>query len=92
MLWMSRTALELIGQSGLGYSFETFEDENPNEYTSALKEFLCVNSLICVYEKHILTLLNQAAVVDIHAAAWFAAVLDDTPGLVPSRSSLPPAV
>jgi hypothetical protein len=38
--WLGRTALELIGQSGLGYSFETFEDDNVNPYTIAVKSYL----------------------------------------------------
>lgn len=37
---MSRTALELIGQSGLGYSFDTLTEEAPeNTYTSQVKRF-----------------------------------------------------
>lgn len=39
--WLSRTALELIGQGGLGYSFENFEDDTlEHEYTRAVKDFL----------------------------------------------------
>jgi len=38
--WLSRVALEYIGQGGLGYSFEDFDDNgSPNEYTRAVKEF-----------------------------------------------------
>ncbi|KAF9261478.1 cytochrome P450 [Marasmius fiardii PR-910] len=38
LAWMGRTALELIGQSGFGYSFDTLADEeNAHPYTSALK-------------------------------------------------------
>ena len=36
---MSRTALELIGQAGLGYSFDTMSDEaTAHPYTGILKE------------------------------------------------------
>ncbi|KZP32059.1 cytochrome P450 [Athelia psychrophila] len=36
--WLSRTALELIGQSGLGHSFDDLGPQSrPNEYTYALK-------------------------------------------------------
>ncbi|KAJ3507527.1 hypothetical protein NMY22_g16903 [Coprinellus aureogranulatus] len=38
--WMSRTALELIGQSGLGYSFDSLaEGTEDNHYTRGVKEF-----------------------------------------------------
>lgn len=40
---MSRTALELIGQSGLGYSFDSLEDgATPHRYSQAVKMFMCV--------------------------------------------------
>ena len=41
--WMTRTALEIIGQSGLGYSFDPLT-ENGNEHilTTAVKEFVYV--------------------------------------------------
>ncbi|KAF8809815.1 cytochrome P450 [Phlegmacium glaucopus] len=38
--WMARTALELIGQSGLGYSFDPLtEDGVPHPYSTAAKLF-----------------------------------------------------
>ncbi|KAF7970683.1 hypothetical protein HWV62_23282 [Athelia sp. TMB] len=38
--WMARTALELIGQSGLGYSFDDLgENTQPNAYADAAKKF-----------------------------------------------------
>ncbi|KII90147.1 hypothetical protein PLICRDRAFT_108574 [Plicaturopsis crispa FD-325 SS-3] len=37
--WMSRTALELIGQSGLGVSFDSLEGESDNPYANAVKAF-----------------------------------------------------
>ncbi|KAI9432668.1 cytochrome P450 [Lactarius indigo] len=37
--WMSKLALELIGQAGLGYSFGTFEDSN-DEFLSAIKQWV----------------------------------------------------
>ncbi|KAF9064450.1 cytochrome P450 [Rhodocollybia butyracea] len=37
--WMSRTALELIGQSGFGYSFDNMLDDVPkHKYTVVMKE------------------------------------------------------
>lgn len=36
--WMARTALELIGQSGFGHSFDTLaEDVTPSSYSAAIK-------------------------------------------------------
>ncbi|KAF8807052.1 cytochrome P450 [Phlegmacium glaucopus] len=38
--WMTRTALELIGQSGLGYSFDPLaEDSVPHPYSTAANSF-----------------------------------------------------
>ncbi|KAG5634929.1 hypothetical protein H0H81_000305 [Sphagnurus paluster] len=39
--WMTRAALEMIGQSGLGHSFDSLEDEgSENNYTKSVKEIL----------------------------------------------------
>ena len=38
--WFGRTALELIGQGGLGYSLDTLTTPAPNDYGEALKKFL----------------------------------------------------
>ena len=38
--WFGRTALELIGQGGLGYSLDTLTTPTPNDYGEALKKFL----------------------------------------------------
>lgn len=40
--WMTRVALELIGQGGLGYSFETLDETKSNRYANAVKLLLCV--------------------------------------------------
>ncbi|KAF9565114.1 cytochrome P450 [Agrocybe pediades] len=41
LYWMSRTALELIGQSGIGYSFDDLTEERPpHEYAAAYKQFV----------------------------------------------------
>lgn len=37
--WMSRTALELIGQAGLGYSFDPLVADHQDEFAAAVKEF-----------------------------------------------------
>ncbi|EPS94365.1 hypothetical protein FOMPIDRAFT_62504 [Fomitopsis schrenkii] len=36
--WTSRGALEVMGQAGLGYSFDSFEDDSTNEFARALKD------------------------------------------------------
>lgn len=38
--WMGRTALELIGQGGLGYSFDPLVTNQSNAYGEALKALL----------------------------------------------------
>jgi hypothetical protein len=41
MSWMTRTALELIGQSGLGYSFDPLtEDGKQHPYSKAVKQLV----------------------------------------------------
>ena len=39
LMWMSRTALELIGQSGLGHSFDPLTDATLHPFASMIKEF-----------------------------------------------------
>lgn len=38
--WMGRAALELVGQGGLGYSFDPLIEDAHNEYGDALKQIL----------------------------------------------------
>ncbi|PPQ98755.1 phosphatase sit4 [Panaeolus cyanescens] len=43
--WMTRVALELIAQSGLGYSFDTLEDDSiPHPYSRASKDLVPLSS------------------------------------------------
>jgi hypothetical protein len=37
---MSRTALELIGQGGLGYTFDPLVRDMENAFTNAIKDFV----------------------------------------------------
>ncbi|KAI0760468.1 cytochrome P450 [Fomes fomentarius] len=37
--WMGRTALELIGQAGLGYSFDSLVADAPDDFGTAIKAF-----------------------------------------------------
>lgn len=40
---MGRTALELMGQAGLGYSFDPLaNEESAHPFSSIMKEMLCV--------------------------------------------------
>lgn len=41
--WMGRTALELIGQAGLGYSFDSFIADSPDDFGTAVKAFQYVS-------------------------------------------------
>ncbi|KAI0328016.1 cytochrome P450 [Cubamyces sp. BRFM 1775] len=37
--WMARTTLEMLGQAGLGYSFDNFEGDSTDAYGESLKTF-----------------------------------------------------
>lgn len=38
--WMSRIALETVGQAVLGYSFDPLDSRQSNPYTAAVKELM----------------------------------------------------
>ena len=38
--WMARTTLEMLGQAGLGYSFDNFFEDSSDEYGNSIKLFL----------------------------------------------------
>jgi hypothetical protein len=40
LYWMSRAALEFVGQAGLGYSFDNLGEKDDNEYSKAVKTLL----------------------------------------------------
>lgn len=40
--WMGRTTLEVLGQAGLGYSFDPLTEDRADEFATAVKDFLCV--------------------------------------------------
>lgn len=52
LFWLNRTALELIGQGGLGYSFDPLTEDVPNEYADAVKTFQSV--LFLALERNVL--------------------------------------
>ncbi|KAI0701721.1 cytochrome P450 [Earliella scabrosa] len=37
--WMGRTTLEVLGQAGLGYSFDPLTEDRPDVFATAVKEF-----------------------------------------------------
>ena len=41
--WMSRAALEYIGQGGLGYSFDALDENKTNKYSEVAREFRYFN-------------------------------------------------
>ena len=43
--WLGRTALELIGQAGLGYSFDPLVAEAPDDFAAAIKSFAYVHTI-----------------------------------------------
>ncbi|OSX63054.1 hypothetical protein POSPLADRAFT_1056401 [Postia placenta MAD-698-R-SB12] len=56
--WMARTALELVGQAGLGYSFDPLIRDKADAYAEALKALMYVQSFLSVeYAAHILELI-----------------------------------
>ncbi len=40
LTWIGRATLEVLGQAGLGYSFDPLTEEHPDEFVSAIKDFL----------------------------------------------------
>ena len=51
--WISRAALEYIGQGGMGYSFEALDESKTSEYNDAVAELLYVYfslAFICIDE------------------------------------------
>ncbi len=45
MRWMSRAALEYIGQGGLGYSFDALNENKINRYNEAIRMLVFVLSI-----------------------------------------------
>ncbi|TBU29268.1 cytochrome P450 [Dichomitus squalens] len=44
--WMARTTLEMLGQAGLGHSFDNFQQDSTDSYGESLKSFFPVFSRI----------------------------------------------
>ena len=52
---MGRTALEIIGQGGLGHSFDHLTEDTWDGYTEAVKAFACVPRSTCNVDGRILS-------------------------------------
>ncbi|KAG6813897.1 hypothetical protein H0H92_005746 [Tricholoma furcatifolium] len=62
--WMSRAALEMIGQSGLGYSFDPLvPDAKPHPFAEAAKAFVSVLTIV------MLDSVTNSSSFDIHSPA-----------------------
>ena len=46
--WMGRTALELVGQGMMGYSFDPLVEEVHNDFAEAVKSFVCASCSVAV--------------------------------------------
>ncbi|KAF8655042.1 hypothetical protein AX16_003278 [Volvariella volvacea WC 439] len=58
--WMTSTALELIGQSGFGYSFESFKiNQPPHPYSEAIKRLIPESSPLVHWRTYILPVVSR---------------------------------
>ncbi|KAG1842383.1 cytochrome P450 [Suillus subalutaceus] len=56
--WLNRTALELVGQSGLGYSFDCLKEGYANPYSAAVKNLAPTIFKVSVARKFLPFLIN----------------------------------
>lgn len=56
--WLNRTALELVGQSGLGYSFDCLTEGYANPHSAAIKNLLPTIFKVSVARKFLPFLIN----------------------------------
>ncbi|KAJ7170583.1 cytochrome P450 [Mycena crocata] len=54
LLWMSRTALELVGQAGLGYSFDTLKDDEIAPYVRSIKNLQITMTRMAIATRYII--------------------------------------
>jgi hypothetical protein len=60
LAWLSRVSLELIGQAGIGVSFDTLSETSPpNEYMLAAKQLMYVSLTI----PFVVTAQNNTALI-----------------------------
>ncbi|KAI0628824.1 cytochrome P450 [Trametes polyzona] len=55
--WMGRTALELIGQGGLGHSFDPLTEDRPDEFAAAVKSYFPVQGQLNTLGRQLLPVL-----------------------------------
>lgn len=53
MKWMSRAALECIGQGGLGYTFDALDDTKKNRYSEAVKMLMYALLFSLIYGSNV---------------------------------------
>ncbi len=83
--WMGRTTLEVLGQAGLGYSFDPLTEDVADEFASAVKSFLCVRSLPLFLLPRLITHVRQPPAHQVgHPANLPAHRGEARPGLVPA--------
>ncbi|KAL1739497.1 cytochrome P450, partial [Schizophyllum fasciatum] len=76
--WMSRAALELIGRSGLGYSFDTLAVNDPgNPYAASIKELVPAVFRMVFFRVYVLPRVYQLGPAWLRRAAV---------NLIPSRN------
>ncbi|KDR76354.1 hypothetical protein GALMADRAFT_68050 [Galerina marginata CBS 339.88] len=76
--WMTRTALELIGQSGLGYSFDPLsEDGVPHPYSISVKQLIPVSFKLLFLRTYLL-----APIVKLGAPKFMRFMID----IIPSKT------
>jgi len=54
LLWMTRTALELVGQAGLGYSFDTLDTDEIPTYIKSVKQLQITMHKMALAARYIL--------------------------------------
>ncbi|KLO13021.1 cytochrome P450 [Schizopora paradoxa] len=58
MKWLSRAALELIGQAGLGYTFHALDDTKTDSYSETLKRYQPANHNVFLFRQFLTYLLK----------------------------------
>ncbi|KAJ6513338.1 cytochrome P450 [Mycena sanguinolenta] len=59
LLWMSRTALELVGQAGLGYSFDPLETDEIPPYIKSVKQMQVTMHKMALSARYLLPLVAE---------------------------------
>nr|VWO97569.1 Chitin synthase V [Ganoderma boninense] len=57
--WMARATLEMLGQAGLGYSFDKFTEDSTDSYGEALKSFFPIVNHVPLLNLFVMTLANH---------------------------------